>query len=262
MACASERAVMNHVVKSAKRVMEIFEYFAERRTRSNINDVCTTLGYPQSSTSMLLHSLVHLGYLSYDSQARTFHPTLRIASVGRWLLDEATEEVSPLRIMEEVARLTGHTIVLGVQNDLHVLYIQVLQASNALRFYMKPGSLRPICTTAVGRALLSLKSDSEIRSIIRRVNSERADDTPMVDTKEVLAAVAKVRSDGYALTRGTATPGAGVIAKVLSPLPDQPPMAIGIGMPEADLKLEKQYAEILASAMERGFPAAKARGIA
>jgi DNA-binding IclR family transcriptional regulator len=241
---------MNRVVKSAQRVMEIFEFFAERRTRSNINDVCKALGYPQSSTSMLLHSLVQLGYLTYDKQARTFHPTLRIATVGRWLLDEAADGISPLHIMEKVSQATGHTIVLGVQNGIDVLYIQVIQATNPIRFYMKPGSLRPIHSTAVGQMLLSLKSDSEIRAIIRRINSEREPSESRVNTDEVLKAVAAIRSKGYAMTIGMATPGAAVIARALPPLPDQPPMVVGIGLPATDSDSEPLYAEILRNEIE------------
>jgi DNA-binding IclR family transcriptional regulator len=241
---------MNRVVKSAQRVMEIFEFFAERRMRSNINDVCKALGYPQSSTSMLLHSLVQLGYLTYDKQARTFHPMLRIATVGRWLLDEASDGVSHLHVMEKVSRATGHTIVLGVQNGIDVLYIQVIQATNPIRFYMKPGSLWPIHSTAVGQVLLSLKSDSEIRAIIRRINSERDPNGDRVNIDEVLKAVRTIRSNGYAMTIGTATPGAAVIARALPPLPDQPPMVIGIGLPTTDSHSEPLYAEVLRNEIE------------
>ena len=199
---------------------------------------------------MLLHSLVQLGYLTYDKQARTFHPTLRIATVSRWLLDEAADGVSPLHIMEKVSRATGHTIVLGVQNGIDVLYIQVIQATNPIRFYMKPGSLRPIHSTAVGQMLLSLKSDSEIRSIIRRINSERDPTSARVNVDDVLNAVAAIRSKGYAMTIGMATPGAAVIARALPPLPDQPPMVIGIGLPATDFDSEPLYAEILRNEIE------------
>ena len=238
---------MNQIVKSAQRVMQIFEFFAETRGRASVNDVCKALGYPQSSTSMLLHSLTKMGYLTYDRYSRTFHPTLRIASLCTWLLDDGVDERGPLRLMEVLAQRTGDTVVLGVQNDIHVLYIQVIQATNPVRIYMKPGSLRPICATAVGRVLLSLKDDAEIPSIVRRVNAERPDSAAPVDLKELMATIAVVRERGYALTVNTATVGAAVIARELPQLADQPSMAIGIAFPSGQVPcVERDYAELLA----------------
>jgi len=64
-------------VKSAKRVLEIFEFFAERKRPASVGDVVEALGYPQSSTSALLKSLVQLRYLCPSSEF------LRRAGVAR-----------------------------------------------------------------------------------------------------------------------------------------------------------------------------------
>src|SRR3546814_16028246 len=77
---------------------------------------------------------------------------------------------------------------------------------------MKQGARRPICTTAVGRALLSTKSDKEIGLIVRRLNAEREPDVAPLSLTEILDAVNEGRELGYFVTKGTATPGAGGIA--------------------------------------------------
>ena len=69
-------------VKSARRVLEVLELFAERRGPLTVGEVAAALAYPQSSASVLLQSLVALGYLVHDRGQRTFLPTLRVAFLG------------------------------------------------------------------------------------------------------------------------------------------------------------------------------------
>ena len=60
------------VVKSAGRVLQILEFFDDVRREASVIEICTTLGYPQSSTSALLHSLVVMGFLSYNPATRAW----------------------------------------------------------------------------------------------------------------------------------------------------------------------------------------------
>jgi DNA-binding IclR family transcriptional regulator len=80
--------VSENVVKSAARVLEVFEYFAGRRTPATVGEVCNALGYPQSSTSVLLKSLFTLGYLSYDQGSRRYSPSVKVATLGEWIPEE------------------------------------------------------------------------------------------------------------------------------------------------------------------------------
>ena len=54
-------------VKSAERAMALLEFFAEWRRPATVKEVSQSLGWPQSSTSMLLASLAEAGY--YDEEA-------------------------------------------------------------------------------------------------------------------------------------------------------------------------------------------------
>ena len=53
-------------VKSAQRVLDILEFFAEWRQPASVNEISQSLGYLQSSTSVLLESLKESGYFDHD----------------------------------------------------------------------------------------------------------------------------------------------------------------------------------------------------
>jgi DNA-binding IclR family transcriptional regulator len=93
------------VVKSAARVLEVFEFFAERKAGATVNDVCTSLGYPQSSTSVLLKCLHSLGYLDYEASTRHYAPSARVRALGEWIAEatEATTAGEPVFSREAAA---------------------------------------------------------------------------------------------------------------------------------------------------------------
>lgn len=222
---------MEKVVKSANRVFEVLEYFSEYQSAASADEVRRALGYPQSSTSVLLRSLVSLGYLTYDPLQRRFRPTIRVALLGAWLVEEAGQDRNPTTMMSSLSAATGDMIILGTEHSLAAVYLKILEATNPVRFHMKQGVRRPLCMTAIGRALLSTKSDREIGAIVRRLNAEREADVKSISQMEVIEAVNEGRRLGYFVTKGAATPGAGVIALPLGNLVDGPPLAIGIGAP-------------------------------
>jgi IclR helix-turn-helix domain len=66
IAAASKQRVEtmdSSAIKSAKRVLEVFEFFAQRRGSATIGEISKALGYPQSSTSVLMKCLHELRYM-------------------------------------------------------------------------------------------------------------------------------------------------------------------------------------------------------
>src|SRR5690606_38656604 len=73
------------VVKSAGRALQILEYFDAVQREASVSEISRALHCPQSSTSVLLRSLVHLGYLQNDRYRRTYYPTRRVSLLGNWV---------------------------------------------------------------------------------------------------------------------------------------------------------------------------------
>ncbi|AYJ84871.1 IclR family transcriptional regulator (plasmid) [Sphingomonas paeninsulae] len=216
-------------IKSAQRTLRIFELFAELRRPARVAELFRRLDLPQSSTSKLLRSFAKLGYLQYDGEQRTYYPTLRITLLGSWLHDQWFGHDSLLATMESLRSTLGTSVLLGIQNDKHVLYMVALQALVAPRPALSIGTLRPICVAAAGKALMMGKTDYEIGLLVRRINSEEPDPTRYINLAEFLTDIEQCRTRGYALSDGAVMPGTGVVAMPLPRLPGQPAMVLGVG---------------------------------
>ncbi|MDE1145114.1 MAG: helix-turn-helix domain-containing protein [Azospirillaceae bacterium] len=221
--------IVDRTVKSAVRVLEILEYFDDIQRQSTVMEVADALGYPQSSTSALLRSLVMLGYLNYDPNARTYITSGRVALLGSWMSSQFVGDGKIVRLMKALNKRTGDTIVLAVRNGLNVQYIHVVQASAPERAHLTLGTVRSLVMSGAGYALLSTMSDSEAVRLAVRINAEAPEGEPHVDIRSLRDTLSQVRRQGYAFTCNLVTNGGGIIAAPLPRMADQPQMVIGIG---------------------------------
>ena len=229
-------------VKSALRALELLEFFAETRRPASVNEVCQTLGYPQSSTSVLLRSLADAGYLDYDRASGLYVPSIRVALATAWVQRQLFSERSLLKLMEQVLARTGHTVAIGRRQGVHVRYLHVLQSTQADRFLARIGALRPLFHSAAGKMLLTCMPDREMVPLFRRANAEETDASRLTSIEAVRAEREATRAAGYAMSTGIATPGAAAIA-ILLPLPARPagvePMSLSVGGPLREIKRDK-----------------------
>ena len=233
---------MSATVKSAARVLEVFEYFAERHRPASVMELAKALGYPQSSTSVLLRSLVGLGYFDHDPHARTFVPNGRMAILTNWIQARAFGDSGLVERLEALHRATGETVILGLQNGMRVQYVYVLEADTPVRFHLRIGTMRPLHRAALGLLLLSLKPDAEVRALLRRFNAEMppdADPRDRADVPAVMSAVEDARHTGFVFSQGLQTTDAGVIARLVPLPPGGAPLAVGVGGPLERLRRQE-----------------------
>lgn len=221
---------MDGVVKSAGRVLEVLEYFADKGEALRVSEIAEALGYPQSSASVLLRSLVQLGYLRYSARTRLYEPTIRTVLLGARMQRGQMGEQVLMEVMEDLLAKSGETVTLGVRNDIYLQYVRVLRSNSTIVFYIHPGTLRPLTRSALGRVLLSLQPDSEAKGLLRRINAEIDDANLRMSWTELSDEIELIRKRGWALVEGV-SPGAASLAMLVPTPPDREVLALGIGAP-------------------------------
>jgi DNA-binding IclR family transcriptional regulator len=231
---------MEKVVKSAGRVLEIFEFFAHRHAPATVSEVAEALEFPLSSTSVLLKSLLTLGYLEHNPRSREYQPTIRFAVLGTWIFDRLFSDEEPIpRLMDELQAETQETIVLAMQHGLYVDYIRILQSIAPVRFHIKPGSRRPIWLPAAGKVLLAQQADKQVADLLRRVNANEPPSRRVAVTP-FLAELARVRRDGYAISEAAVVPDTAMLAMALPVPGGHRPLALAVSGPLERMRRNRQ----------------------
>ncbi|MDF8334946.1 helix-turn-helix domain-containing protein [Novosphingobium cyanobacteriorum] len=157
-------------IKSADRVLEIFEMFSADRQEVTVMDVARTLNVPQSSTSELLGSLVRRGYLQRDRAARTFRPTARVALLGAWVQPQLFRHGRLLPMMDSLQEETGEGVVLASMIGLDIKHVHVV--GDSLPEALASGTEHHVLHSPFGIALLSAMYRGNVRALVHRLNAE------------------------------------------------------------------------------------------
>ena len=227
-----------NVVKSVGRVFEILELFSSVREPMNAQSICHRLNYPQSSTLVLLKSMVELGYLAFDSAVKTYFPTPRISSLGSWIFPDLLAGGDMDVKMASLNQQTRETVYLAVQKNLSMQYIKVYPGLLPIALTMTEGGSAPLFGSAVGMALLSTKSKDELDRLTDRSNG--GDIQQSIDLSALEKQLALIRKQGYCSVFDSVLPGAGAIG---IPLPSKlmpGNYALGIAGPTERIRDNKQ----------------------
>jgi DNA-binding IclR family transcriptional regulator len=217
------------VVKSAQRVLAVLE-FLRQSGPSSVGHISQALSMPNSSTSMLLKTLVTLGYLNVDADTRLFKPSYRVA-----LLGESVDErpiLSEGHFTEKLRSLherTGETVLVGLQNGAYVQYVHVLASTKKLMERLPVGRMRLMGYNPLGEALLATLDDRRVALILRHNNANWQDPNTRMGETAQWKRIKRVRANGYCEGPGRTWPNALIIAIAVRLQPDMPRISVAVG---------------------------------
>ncbi|GGM12318.1 transcriptional regulator [Pseudooceanicola nanhaiensis] len=216
-------------VKSAARAFEILDYFRLSRQPRSMSELAAGLGYPLSSTTVLLKTLVKLGYLNYDRRARVYFPTTKVTGLGDWIPKALFGSGQVIDAMHDLHAATGEGIFLGAKNDVYLQYIQTKESIHALRFHIEEGTIRPITKSIAGLVLLATLPPDKLENTVRRANIATPKASDRVKLSDVTEKVAEIRRLGYGYVEDTPFEGGATFAMILPVLVQGQPIALALG---------------------------------
>jgi len=216
-------------VKSALRALEILQFFMNVRQPRAMSEIGLALGYPPSSTTVLLKTLVTMGYLNYDRRMRVYFPTPKVTSLGDWIPRALFGDSRALEAMHDVHAATGETVSIGTTNDVYLQYVKIVQSIHPLRFHVDEGTLRPLTQSALGWLLMSTMSDEKADNIIRRANIATPLASDRVKLSDMMERIRKIRGKGYCSAENIPILGGATICVLLPVTIHNQAVVLGLG---------------------------------
>jgi DNA-binding IclR family transcriptional regulator len=237
------------MVKSAQRVIQLFELFGDLQTGITVADVASKLKMPQSSTSALLHSLHTLGYLAIDQEQRTYSPTSRVALLGHWIEPLLVREGPIIQMMRQITEQIGLDSFLAIRNKLYVQVVCRRYATQE-KSHSLTGAGGFMALAATGYVLMSDMSDREVTKVVTATNAQLPGNRSPLNPRDLLARLAEVRQQGFAVGPSQRSRDKLTIAVRL---PDKTiePMALGLSVPEEQIAGDpRPWANLLTTAVK------------
>lgn len=206
-------------VKQAANVLELLEFFAERRQPAKLAEISDALQWPRSSTFNLVGTLVERGYLYEPRQRGGYYPSPLWQSVI-----QAVGEGDPLpdslsSMVREVMLATGETTAVGSASSGFVTFVEVAESDQPIRYFAKIGDRVPIHASSVGRAILAQMTKRERETIYRKLAFERYGPSTLTSGESIEGALNAAEERGYHQSESEFVAD---LAGVSLPLPLQP----------------------------------------
>lgn len=247
----TERDMMGGLAKG----LAVIETFTADCPRQSIAQVSTASGLDRATARRCLLTLAHHGYADYDGKYFTLTP--RVLRLGTACLATMPlpQIVQPFldRLSEEIGQSSSASMLDGSE----IVYVARAAQRRLMAISLMPGSRLPAYCTSMGRVLLAALPEDEARA--RLGNGPLPARTPLTRTAlaDILAELALVRSQGFALIDQEVEMGLRSVAVPLLNARGRVVAALNVGhptMPDGDDQARRRYLPALLAVQQAVRP--------
>ncbi len=195
---------------AAGRVLALLDVFSRGSGSHTLTEISRQSGLSLTTTHRLVRELVAWGGLEIDE---TGHYRL-----GAKMLSLATSSTSGMQLREkalphlaDIHRRTGRTVLLGVRDGAHVMYIEALRPHANYTGQNRIGGRLRLHAGAVGLVLLAYADEGVVQEYVENPLKRYTAHT-IGDADELRRTLAEVRDNRYAIAPRSLTMAAGSVA--------------------------------------------------
>lgn len=148
----SPTAYTLHTLRKGLAVLEALEASERGLT---LTELARGLDESQTVVFRLLRTLEASGYVQQEPETRRWALGLRVFELGARAAGRMKLREIARPVLTWLTRVTGQTSALVVLRENDVLYVDIVEGSEPLRFYAEPGARAPAYATASGKVLLA-----------------------------------------------------------------------------------------------------------
>ncbi len=233
-------------VKTAARTLDVFEVFAAAKGPLTLTELALRLASPLSSCHALVRTLQLRGYVYVLDERKRVYPTKRLLMMAQQIAqnDPVLERIGP--VLLALQQQTGETVILGKRQGNAVTYLEVIESRQTIRYAANPGDVKPLHSSAIGKAMLGVLEGAALAKLVRSLRLEVVTDKTIKSAAALIRDIERSRSRGIFITRGENVPD--VMALATARVVGDEPYGLAVAGPMARVDAQ---AEAVAVALLR-----------
>ena len=185
------------LIASLGKGLRVLESFGSDRPRQSITEVAASTGLDRATARRCLLTLHEMGYADYDGKFFTLTPRGLRLGTGALAALPLPQIVQPW--LDQLSEQIGQSCSVAILDDTEIVYVARAAQRRVMSIGLLPGSRLPAHCTSMGRVLLAAMPDADASAVIERSNLSPRTVHSRTTADEVMAEVAKARSQGWAL---------------------------------------------------------------
>jgi DNA-binding IclR family transcriptional regulator len=188
--------------KATARILKVFSSFASDAAKFGVTELSHQLGMTKNMVHRALQTLADQGYLMRDASGSRYQLSYRVLELQNHGVMEPDFRTLCQPYVQAIYRLTGETVSVLVRSLDYAVFIDGVETRKTGVWRMPIGGLRPLHSTASGRAMLAYSSDDDIDDYIRRHRPMRFHNSEeTISGPELWQEIKAIRGRGYAIMR-------------------------------------------------------------
>lgn len=228
-------APATHTSQTLDRGLQILEILAAAPGDMTISEIATQLDVHRTIAHRLTATLQQRQFISRSPLGR-FSLGTRLVGLAAGIGGEIRAVARPL--LMELNEETQETVHLVVLTGSDVLFIDAFESPRALRVASRVGRSLPAHATSVGKALLAVMDDEDVKALFPSVRLDGTAPNTITTRAELLKHIEIVRSQGYAVSEGESEEGVGSVGVAILDRNGAARGALSIAAPASRLKPE------------------------
>ena len=154
-------------VKSAARVLDIFETLRGEPAGLALSELAARLGLANSSAHGLVQTLLARDYLRRDPETRRYTLGLKLLQLGLAASDDVDLRAAARAIIERLVERTGETAMLAQLDGAELVFIdKVVSQQRPFRTDPRLSARVPLHCSSLGKAMLAALPAAEVRRVV------------------------------------------------------------------------------------------------
>jgi len=237
--------------RSPLRTVQVLHELAVAGEGVRLADLATRLALPKTSLFRLLRALEQGGYVTSANGVHEVGP--QAIRLGAALVHNRGFAKGARGAMEWLAGQCNETVILGTFDDsrTQVVYADVIEPSNPLRFSIKPGLTKPLYSSASGQTLLAWMPAAQCAQYLKTVQLQRLAAGTVQSVAALKRRLKEIRATGIAVSVDGMFDGVYSIAVPVFDADGQVPAGLSISAPSTrGAQHETRFANLLKKAGE------------
>ncbi|WED23397.1 DNA-binding transcriptional regulator KdgR [Vibrio sp. JC009] len=191
------KSTQPEAVSSVLKVFSILEALGQQK-EIGVSELSQRLMTSKATTYRFLQTMKSLGYVAQEDEADKYALTLKMFELG----SKSLEYVDVVELVEKqmryISEQTRETVHLGALDEGSIIYIHKIDSSYSLRMYSRIGRRNPLYSTAIGKVLLSGRSEEFVRDALAEVEFVKSTNKTLENVEQLLAELETVKMQHYA----------------------------------------------------------------
>jgi DNA-binding IclR family transcriptional regulator len=191
--------------KTARRTLELLEVFYKHRAPMSLTELSRALKAPISSCHAIVRTLAARGYLYNIDAGRSIYPTRRLLQIAEVISanDPVLRRLAPL--LAGLRDASGETVILGKRQDKAVVYLDVVESRQMIRYGAQPGDAKPLHSSSIGKALLAEMDTEALDRWLAENRLEKKTAHTITSARKLRSELERGRALGYHSASGETT---------------------------------------------------------